>query len=114
MGGPLLALLLVVGLGRLRARSIAGLFPQPPSEPDVRLVASSGSPVPLSLRPWPIVMYIIMATFAERNALPFSCNHDFHPQRHFPFPLFIQVFELSYMVHLHFFLGPAYLACIIE
>ena len=35
-------------LGRLRARSIAGLFPQPPSEPDMKLIASSGSPVPLS------------------------------------------------------------------
>src|SRR3989442_12620379 len=31
--------------GRLRTRSIAGLFPQPPSEPDVTLIASSGSPV---------------------------------------------------------------------
>ena len=31
--------------GRLRTRSFAGLFPQPPSEPDVTLIASSGSPV---------------------------------------------------------------------
>ena len=38
----------VLSLGRLRARSIAGLFPQPPSEPDMKLIASSGSPVPLS------------------------------------------------------------------
>src|SRR6266567_2681146 len=36
-------------LGRLRARSIAGLFPQPPAEPDWILVASSGSPVSLFL-----------------------------------------------------------------
>jgi len=36
-------------LDRLRARSIAGLFPQPSSEPDVKLVASSGSPVSVSL-----------------------------------------------------------------
>ena len=40
--------MLIQPLGRLRARSFAGLFPQPPSEPDVKLVASSGSPVPLS------------------------------------------------------------------
>jgi hypothetical protein len=39
---------MVQPLGRLRARSIAGLFPQPPSEPDMKLIASSGSPVPLS------------------------------------------------------------------
>ena len=36
-------------LGRLRARSISGLFPQPPAEPDLILVASSGSPVSLFL-----------------------------------------------------------------
>jgi hypothetical protein len=40
--------LMIQPLGRLRARSIAGLFPQPPSEPDMKLIASSGSPVPLS------------------------------------------------------------------
>jgi hypothetical protein len=40
--------MLIQPLGRLRARSIAGLFPQPPSEPDMKLIASSGSPVPLS------------------------------------------------------------------
>src|SRR6266436_1623042 len=36
-------------LDRLRARSIAGLFPQPSSEPDLKLIASSGSPVSVSL-----------------------------------------------------------------
>ena len=39
----------ITPLGRLRARSISGLFSQPPSEPDVILIASSGSPVSFSL-----------------------------------------------------------------
>src|SRR6266568_8645986 len=43
-----------------RARSIAGLFSRPSSEPDVILIASSGSLVSLSLQLWPIEMDIIM------------------------------------------------------
>ena len=38
-----------VALDRPRARSIAGLFSRPSSEPDVILIASSGSLVSLSL-----------------------------------------------------------------
>ena len=62
-----------------RARSISGLFPWSPSEPDVILVASSGSPVSLSLQLWPIVVDVIMAAFAERDTLAFTGYHDFHP-----------------------------------
>ena len=59
-------------LGRPRARSIAGLFPWPPSEPDMKLVASSGSPVSFSPKLWPIVVYVVMTSFAERDALAFA------------------------------------------
>jgi len=53
-------------LGRPRARSIAGLFPWPPSEPDMKLVASSGSPV--SFSPNPTATFI----FDLRSASPYA------------------------------------------
>ncbi len=78
-------------LDRLRARSIAGLFPQPSSEPDVKLIASSGSPVSVSLRSWPIGVDVHMAPPAQRDALAFACDHGFHPERFLPSPLFVEV-----------------------
>jgi hypothetical protein len=79
-------------LGRLRARSIAGLFSQPPSEPDLILIASSGSPVSVSLRPWRVMLDVLMTPSAERYALTLSGYHELHPERHLPFTLFVQVF----------------------
>ena len=71
--------------GRLRTRSIAGLFPQPPSEPDVTLIASSGSPVScvsatlaycggclhdmFYILPWFCVC--VLSWFSSRAAFPF-------------------------------------------
>ena len=74
-----------------RARSISGLFPWSPSEPDLILVASSGSPVSLSLQLWPIVMDVVMTSPAQWDALALSRDHDLHPGRHLPFTLFVQV-----------------------
>src|SRR6266446_2784818 len=78
-------------LDRPRARSIAGLFSRPSSEPDVILIASSGSLVSLSLQLWPIEMDIIMTSLTQWDALAFPRDHDFHPGRHLPFALFVQV-----------------------
>src|SRR5207249_5124678 len=50
-----------------------------PSEPDLILLASSGSPVSLSLQRWPIEMDVIVAAFAERYTLAFTGYHDLHP-----------------------------------
>ena len=80
-----------VALDRPRARSIAGLFSRPSSEPDVILIASSGSLVSLSLQLWPIEMDIIMTSLTQWDALAFPRDHDFHPGRHLPFALFVQV-----------------------
>src|SRR6266436_708627 len=55
-------------LDRPRARSIAGLFSRPSSEPDVILIASSGSLVSLSLPLWPIEMDIIMTSPTQGDA----------------------------------------------
>jgi hypothetical protein len=74
-----------------RARSISGLFPWSPSEPDLILVASSGSPVSLSLQLWPIVMDVVMTSPAQWDAPALSRDHDLHPGRHLPFTLFVQV-----------------------
>src|SRR6266436_8741788 len=74
-----------------RARSIAGLFSRPSSEPDVILLASSGSLVSLSLQLWPIEMDIIMTSLTQWDALAFPRDHDFHPGRHLLFTLFIKV-----------------------
>src|SRR5215813_775257 len=101
-------------LGRLRARSIAGLFSQPPSEPDGILVASSGSPVSLSLWPWPIGMHSIMACSAEWDTLAFACDHDLHPERFLPPALLVQVCEFAYMVHVYPLFASAYLACVVS
>jgi hypothetical protein len=59
-------------------------------------------------------MNVIMTCFTERYALALSCYHDFHPERHLPFALLVQVSQLSDMVHLHFFLGVTYFACVVE
>src|SRR5229473_4848721 len=80
-----------VALDRPRARSIAGLFSRPSSEPDVILVASSGSPVSLFLRLWPIGVDVIMTPLTQWDALTFPRDHDPHPQRHLLFALFVQV-----------------------
>jgi hypothetical protein len=80
-----------LALDRPRARSIAGLFSRPSSEPDVILIASSGSLVSLSLQLWPIEMDIIMTSLTQGDALAFPRDHDFHPGRHLPFALFVQV-----------------------
>src|SRR6476660_4094410 len=80
-----------VALDRPRARSIAGLFSRPSSEPDGILIASSGSLVSLSLQLWPIEMDSIMTSLTQWDALAFPRDHDFHPGRHLPFALFVQV-----------------------
>ena len=80
-----------LALDRPRARSIAGLFSRPSSEPDVILIASSGSLVSLSLQLWPIDMDIIMTSLTQWDALAFPRDHDLHPGRHLPFALFVQV-----------------------
>src|SRR5262249_54621270 len=74
-----------------RARSISGLFPWSPSEPDWILVASSGSPVSLSLQLWPIVMDVIMTSPAQWDALALSRDYDLHQGLPLPFTLFVQV-----------------------
>src|SRR6266851_9694902 len=51
-----------------RARSIAGLFSRPSSEPDVILIASSGSLVSLFLRLWPIGVDVIMTPLTQWDA----------------------------------------------
>src|SRR6266481_10106319 len=79
-----------LALDRPRARSIAGLFSRPSSEPDVILIASSGSLVSLALQLWPIEMDIIMTSLTQGDALAFPRDHDFHPGRHLPFALFVQ------------------------
>ncbi len=61
-----------------------------------------------------MVMNVIMTSFTERYALALSCYHDFHPERHLPFALFVQVFQLADVVHLHVFLGFTYFACVVE
>ena len=61
------------------------------SEPDVILIASSGSLVSLSLQLWPIEMDIIMTSLTQWDALAFPRDHDLHPGRHLPFALFVQV-----------------------
>ncbi len=81
-----------IALGRPRARSIAGLFSRSPSEPDVRLIASSGSPVSLSRRPWPILVDVLMTPFAHGYTFALSVDHNFHPCWNLPFALFVQVF----------------------
>src|SRR4029450_12282489 len=78
-----------LALDRPRARSIAGLFSRPSSEPDVILIASSGSLVSLSLSLWPIMMDVIMTSLAQWDALALSHDHDLHPERHLPFALFV-------------------------
>src|SRR4029434_6217478 len=80
-----------LALDRPRARSITGLFSRPSSEPDVILIASSGSLVSLSLQLWPIEMDIIMTSLTQWDALAFPRDHDFDPERHLPFALFVQV-----------------------
>src|SRR6266852_979280 len=54
-----------------RARSIAGLFPRSPSEPDWILVASSGSPVSLFPKLWPITLASVLDNVQDR----FGCSH---------------------------------------
>jgi hypothetical protein len=98
--------------GRLRARSIASLFSQPPSEPDVILVASSGSLVSLSLQLWPVEVDVVMACTAKRYTFPFARYHDFHPERLLPFTLFVQVCQFAYMMHLYPLFASTYFACV--
>jgi hypothetical protein len=54
-----------------RARSIAGLFPRSPSEPDWILIASSGSPVSLFPKLWPITLASVLDNVQDR----FGCSH---------------------------------------
>ena len=91
-----------------------GLFSRPPSEPDWILVASSGSPVSLFLYLWLIVMNVIMTSFAERNALAFARDHDFHPERHLPLSFLVQVSKVSNVVHLYVRLTSTYFARVLE
>ena len=85
-----------------------------PSEQDLTLVASSGSPVSVSLQPWSIMVDVVMTCLTKRNALAFAGYHDFHPQRHLPFALLVQVSELSDVMHLYPFLGSTYFTCVIQ
>ena len=98
----------------LGALQVSGERITAPSEPDGILVASSGSPVPLSLRPWPIGMHIIMACSAEWDTLAFACYHDVHPERFLPTALLVQVCEFAYMVHFYTLFASAYLACVVS
>ena len=59
-------------------------------------------------------MNIHVARMTKRNALAFTCYHGFHPERHLPFALFVQVFEVAYMVHLNTLFTSTYLTCVIE
>src|SRR5207253_9406700 len=68
-----------LALDRPRARSIAGLFSWPSSEPDVILVVSSGSPVSLFLRLWPIGVNVIMTSLTQWHALSLRGGHALHP-----------------------------------
>src|SRR5262249_45129577 len=75
----------------LGALQVSGERITAPAEPDWILVASSGSPVSLSLQLWPIVMDVVMTSPAQWDALALSRDHDLHPGRHLPFTLFVQV-----------------------
>ncbi len=51
-------------------------------------------------------MNIHVTPLAEREALAFACNHDFHPQRFLPTSFLVQVCQMSYMVHVDMLLAP--------
>jgi hypothetical protein len=59
-------------------------------------------------------MDVHVAPSAERNALAFTCDHDFHPERLLPTPLFIQIGSFTDVVHFHFFFGSAHVARILQ
>src|SRR5262249_15956415 len=75
----------------LGALQVSGERITAPSEPDVTLIASSGSPVSVSLRSWPIGVDVHMAPPAQRDALASACHHRFHPEPFLPSLLFVEV-----------------------
>src|SRR5215472_5989028 len=46
-------------------------------------------------------MNVHVTLSTERDALTFSCYHDFHPERFLPFSLLVQVCQFAYMVHFY-------------
>ena len=62
---------------------------------------------------WPIEMDVVMASFAERNALTFTGYHDFHPKRFLPTFFLVQVCQVAYVVHLDMLLAFTYFAGVV-
>ena len=59
-------------------------------------------------------MNVIMTFLTEWDALTLARYHELHPERHLPLALFVQVFQVAYVMHLHVFLTFTYVACVVE
>jgi hypothetical protein len=55
-----------------------------------------------------------MTSLAQWDALALSHDHDFHPERHLPFALFVEVSYVSNVMHLYVLRFSTYFACVIE
>ena len=93
---------------------IALPFPPAPLQTVLATFMAHGSLVSLSLRLWPIAVDVHVAPSAEWDALAFACTHDLHPERFLPASSFVQVCQMSYVVHFHMLLASTYVAGIVE
>jgi hypothetical protein len=59
-------------------------------------------------------MDVIMASFAERDALPLTGYHDFHPKRFLPTLSPVQVCQMAYVMHVDVLLAFTYFAGVVE
>ena len=96
----------------MRARSFWP-FPPAPLRTGRATFEASGSLVSLLPILWPIVMDVIMASFAERDALTFTGYHDFHPKRFLPTLSPVQVCQMAYVMHLDVLLAFTYFAGVV-
>src|SRR5262249_24372828 len=62
---------------------------QPPPYRTRHLSRHPALQFPVSLQHWPIVVDVFMTCFTYRHGFAFACYHGFHPERHFPFTLFV-------------------------
>ncbi len=96
----------------MRARSFWP-FPPAPLRTGRATFEASGSLVSLFPILWPIVMDVIMASFAARDALTFTGDHDCHPQRLLPTLAPGQVCQLAYGMHVDVLLAFPYFAGVV-
>jgi len=97
----------------MRARSFWP-FPPAPLRTGRATFEASGSLVSLFPILWPLVMDVIMASFAERDALTLTGYHDVHPQRFLPTLSPVQVCQMAYVMHVDVLLAFTYFAGVVE